>query len=96
MATKQIIMRVELKGQPDGGTYQRLHQMITGDLKWETQIQSNTGSFMPLPSATYCGATDIEPIDLAVKLRDQIVRSIWPHGARVLVAEWAKWGEATW
>jgi hypothetical protein len=89
------IMRIELKGQPSGEIYQHLHCLMTEELKWETSIIADTGARLTLPSATYCGENDKAALDLAVQLRDMIIVRIWAEGARVLVVDWATWGEAT-
>jgi hypothetical protein len=92
---KLKIIRIELRGQPNGEVYKQLHSFMVDQNKWETSIIGNTGTTMILPSATYSGGNDIDALQLAIKLRDSIVQNIWSEGARVLVIDWAAWGEAT-
>jgi hypothetical protein len=95
MPDKNVIIRVELRGEPGGDTYKQLHDLMSRELKWNNVVVSDTGAVLPLPSATYSGSTDSSILDLASNLQSRIVREIWNKGARVLVIEWNSWGEST-
>jgi hypothetical protein len=89
---RQVIIRVELKGDPSGDVYKQLHSYMSIQNKWETKIESEKGS-MNLPHAMYSGSTDLEPLDLAVKLKERIESAIW-KSAIVLIIDWHRWGQA--
>jgi len=95
MANTNVIIRVELRGEPSGSIYSQLHKLMNGDLKWSNTIVADDGSIMPLPSATYCGGTDMAILELSSVLKSRIIKDIWQHGARVLVIAWSGWAEAT-
>jgi hypothetical protein len=60
--------------------------------KWKTTMEGDKGP-IDLPHAIYSGSTDFTPLELAVKLREQIERGIWKP-AIVLVIDWQRWGQA--
>ena len=89
-----VIIRIELRGDPSGEVYKRLHTYMQGELSWQIHLTSDDGGVIGLPHAMYSGSTEVTTLDLAKRLRDQITQNIWLKGAIVLVMKVSDWGQA--
>lgn len=89
----EVIIRVELRGDPGADVYKQLHEFMAKK-NWRTTLVGGDGNVANLPHAMYAGATEYGLIDLAVLLREQIQTQIWARGAIVLVIAWTGWGQS--
>ena len=85
----KLIVRIELKGNPDAATYQALHKLMTGH-GWITTMTGDSGVVANLPHAMYAGETDVPIMELAANLRHTIQSSIWLP-TKVFVIAWSAW-----
>jgi hypothetical protein len=92
------IIRIELLGEASAEIYERLHAYME-NLGWKRQIftniagASNTGPWQ-LPTAMYCGDTNLMCPEIADGLGKDIAAKIWTN-PRVLVmgvgTNWSLW-----
>jgi hypothetical protein len=88
-----ILVQVELLGEPDDTAYAALHGGMTAR-DWLTTLVTDDGQTLPLPGGTYSGQTSEAFSDLSQSLHDWVVSAVWAEGAVVLVTELAGWSLA--
>jgi hypothetical protein len=85
----QIVIRVELRGNPTYQDYEKLHTFME-QKKWYRAINGTAGRGM-LPHSMYQGASDAEPRKIASALRSEIQAEVWTI-VIVLVINTLSWG----
>ena len=90
----QLFARIELRGSPDQGNYQRLHQYMESQ-HWYNWIDSANGR-IALPHAVYQVTFNSDALDLMAigqTLKTYIETNIWPQPL-VLVIQSARWAQS--
>lgn len=85
----QILIRVELRGNPTYQDYEKLHSYMERN-NWLRTIDGTAGR-STLPHAMYQGTSDVEPSKIAAGLRSGIQAEVWTV-AVVLVINALTWG----
>lgn len=93
MPDRTVIIRVELRGDPDWDVYDKLNGLMREN-NWDTVLTSDDGTVVNLPHAVYAGSTEDALLELSNGLRDNINESIWDEGCIVLVVECAEWAQS--
>jgi hypothetical protein len=88
-----VIIRIELKGDPSGDTYSKLHSFMEKN-QWSRTIATQSGNRIPLPHAMYSGLSQGTDSGLASALRESIESVVWKEGAIVMVIGWNSWAKA--
>lgn len=90
----RVLIRIELKGTPNGSVYKDLHDLM--ELKgWKRTITGTAGE-TPLPSAMYQGEFNGTVSDLSAALHNKVVPNIWSGGSAVLVRVLTDWSQNGW
>lgn len=84
----QLIIRVELRGNPSAKDYENLHAYMHNN-NWSREIQGTAGE-SALPHAMYQGNYDQDITDLTSALRRGIQAKVWTQ-AVVLVISAQTW-----
>jgi hypothetical protein len=85
-----ILIRIELANEPDGGVYEALEEWMQAK-QWLTTLTASNGQVFPLPDATFSGSV-VDPLDeVANEIHAGIVNEVWSDGALVLVTELSGW-----